>query len=155
MMSVRKWLRTESGPVSTSVFKFSVRKILDIGMFFQIVFFGRFSWVSFFARCKSQLFQRKLANRFMDMQGRLEISNSWTGQTAESAGPFDLKPITAYVSQEWSEINKTRTEKVTQKKFITISKVSTKSFNQLACKLMISETRPKMAKNVEKTKSNI
>jgi len=35
------------------------------------------------------------------------------------------KPVygyAAYVSQEWSEINKTRTEKVTQKKFIAISK---------------------------------
>ena len=37
------------------------------------------------------------------------------------------KPVTGYaafVAHEWSEINKTRTEKVTQKKFIAISKVS-------------------------------
>ena len=42
------------------------------------------------------------------------------------------KPVTGYaafVAQEWSEINKTRTEKVTQKKFIAISKVSSRNHN--------------------------
>ena len=36
------------------------------------------------------------------------------------------KPVVGYaafVAQEWSEINKTRTEKVTRTKFIAISKV--------------------------------
>ena len=33
------------------------------------------------------------------------------------------KPPKAFVASEWEEINKTRTEKVTQKKFIKISKV--------------------------------
>ena len=40
------------------------------------------------------------------------------------------KPVVGYaafVAQEWSEINKTRTEKVTRKKFIAISKVKTLS----------------------------
>ena len=37
------------------------------------------------------------------------------------------KPVTGYaafVAHEWSEINKTRTEKVTRTKFIAISKVT-------------------------------
>ena len=37
------------------------------------------------------------------------------------------KPVigyAAFVAHEWSEINKTRTEKVTRTKFIAISKVS-------------------------------
>ena len=37
------------------------------------------------------------------------------------------KPVTGYaafVAQEWSEINKTRTEKVSRAKFIAISKVT-------------------------------
>jgi len=47
------------------------------------------------------------------------------------------KPVygyAAYVSQEWSEINKTRTEKVTQAKFIAISKVSYNICKQFACR---------------------
>ena len=34
-----------------------------------------------------------------------------------------IKTKKAFVASEWEEINKTRTEKVTQKKFIKISKV--------------------------------
>ena len=46
------------------------------------------------------------------------------------------KPVTGYaafVAQEWSEINKTRTEKVTQTKFIAISKVSFNICKHSAC----------------------
>ena len=47
---------------------------------------------------------------------------------AESNQKLDKngKPVVGYaafVAQEWSEINKTRTEKVTRTKFIAISKV--------------------------------
>ena len=73
----------------------------------------------------------------MDMQGRLQISYSWTGDRTPvrlgNSPTNDMKPITAYVSQEWSEINKTRTEKVTQAKFIAISKVSYNICKQFAC----------------------
>jgi len=58
------------------------------------------------------------------------------------------KPVTGYaafVAHEWSEINKTRTEKVTRTKFIAISKVTELNQSQMGrdsvhCKY--SEHRP-------------
>ena len=59
-----------------------------------------------------------------------QVHDQWSNWTVSFAGMQNdqyrqkFEAIKAFVSQEWAEINKTRTEKVTQKKFIAISKVS-------------------------------
>merc|ERR1712131_415188 len=63
------------------------------------------------------------------------------------------KPVTGYaafVAQEWSEINKTRTEKVTQTKFIAISKSLGRKWRKMSKAAKNNFSNPESAESKEK-----